>query len=103
MDASKTICHECAFVDSLVTNLKAISKCTAESGDIVDTTDGLTDDPLSYGHLIIPYRHWDHGKLLVYWLGAVHVGIHGNEILNFGDNFVFPCFAGAKVKENPTG
>src|ERR1700720_4279988 len=62
MDVPYVVCHECAFIDSSIPNLKIIDNVAAEKCTVGDKTHSLAYDIFYDGQLILPCRHWYRGQ-----------------------------------------
>jgi hypothetical protein len=103
MNISDIIRHECAFVDSLVTDMNVIGKVAAKKGTVVDNAESLADDALCDRHFVLPCGYWDRRETSADWLGRGRIGVGSYEISNFDNGFVFPHTIGAEIKKNPAG
>src|ERR1700689_4417554 len=102
MDVCHVIYQECAFIDSLATDLNIIRDAAAKQGEVVNNSQGLADDAFHDGHLILPCGYWDRGETLADWFRRSCIGVSGNKVSDFDSGFVLPYIIGAEIKESPT-
>ena len=102
MDICHVINQECAFIDSLATDLNIIGDAAAKQGEVVNNSHGLADDAFYEGHLILPCGYWDRGETLADWFRRSCIGVSDNKVSDFDSGFVLPFVIGAEIKESPT-